>query len=212
MAVKGAGVENGSQARGTEPESDATSSDLTPIVGENLKRMRAARGLSLQKLAQASGVSRAMLGQIELGQSAPTINILWKIARALGVTFSALITSGDVSRSVVLPKNRAPVLTSHTGEFSSRALFPFDKPRTVELYELRLVPHGIEKADAHAPGTTENLVVTSGAVDISVAGKRHHLGTGDAVFFEADVPHVYENRDAVEAVMYLVMAYATKTV
>ena len=57
--------------------------DLAPVVGANLRRMRVKRGLSLERLARASGVSRAMLGQIELGQSAPTINVLWKIASAL---------------------------------------------------------------------------------------------------------------------------------
>src|SRR5579862_6217666 len=67
--------------------------DLTPEVGPNLRRMRVHRGLSLERLAHASGVSRAMLCQIELGQSAPTINVLWKIARALNVPFSALIRS-----------------------------------------------------------------------------------------------------------------------
>jgi mannose-6-phosphate isomerase-like protein (cupin superfamily) len=49
--------------------------DLAPVVGANLRRLRTDRGLSLEKLAQLSGVSRAMLGQIELAQSAPTINV-----------------------------------------------------------------------------------------------------------------------------------------
>ena len=49
------------------------STDLAPVVGGNLRRLRTRRGLSLERLAQSSGVSRAMLGQIELGQSAPTI-------------------------------------------------------------------------------------------------------------------------------------------
>jgi DNA-binding XRE family transcriptional regulator len=75
--------------------------DLAPIVGSNLRRLRTRRGLSLEKLSQLSGVSRAMLGQIELGQSAPTINVLWKIARALEVTFSALISSRTQSGVLV---------------------------------------------------------------------------------------------------------------
>src|SRR5438552_16590882 len=69
--------------------------DLAPVVGANLRRLRMRRGLSLEKLAQKSGVSRAMLGQIELGQSAPTINVLWKIARALDVTFATLIQARE---------------------------------------------------------------------------------------------------------------------
>src|SRR3954471_15921372 len=103
--------------------------DLTPVVGENLRRLRAQRGLSLEKLAQESGVSRAMLGQIELGQSAPTINVLWKIASALGVTFSALISTPTQGGAAVVRAAAARRITSGDGVFVSRALFPFDRPR-----------------------------------------------------------------------------------
>jgi transcriptional regulator with XRE-family HTH domain len=178
------------------------------VVGANLRRLRGQRGLSLERLSQLSGVSRAMLGQIELGQSAPTINVLWKIASALGVPFSALITARGAVGPHVLRAEGAKHLTSQDGAFSSRALFPFDEPRRVEFYELRLVPGGVERADAHNPGTTENLVVASGAVEIEVAGKKELLGPGDAIVFEADAPHVYRNRADGETLMYLVMTYA----
>ena len=114
------------------------STDLAPIVGKNLRRLRVQRGLSLERLAKASGVSRAMLGQVELGQSAPTINVLWKISRSLAVPFSALISTSGGSGTRVLRSAGAKKLTSHDGRFVSRALFPFDEPRRVEFYELRL--------------------------------------------------------------------------
>jgi len=182
--------------------------DLAPVVGTNLRRLRTRRGLSLERLAQVSGVSRAMLGQIELAQSAPTINVLWKIARALGVTFSALISARAESGVLVLRAAEAKVLTSKDRSFSSRALFPFDEPRRVEFYELRLTPGGVEDADAHPPGTGENLVVTQGSVEIDLAGDTHRLEVGDSILFEADAPHAYRNVGRGEAVMYLVMTYA----
>jgi transcriptional regulator with XRE-family HTH domain len=181
--------------------------DLTVVVGANLRRLRTERGLSLEKLAQASSVSRAMLGQIELGQSAPTINILWKIAQALDVAFSSLIAAPRAGETQVLRAGEARRLTSQDGAFSSRALFPLDQPRRVEFYELRLTPFGVERADAHAPGTMENLVVSQGAVEIELPSQRHVLGTGDAILFEAGTPHVYRNPAARPAVMYLVMTY-----
>lgn len=184
------------------------STDLAPVVGGNLRRLRTRRGLSLEKLAQISGVSRAMLGQIELGQSAPTINVLWKIARALEVTFSALISTRTQSGALVLRAAESKLLTSKDRSFSSRALFPFDEPRRVEFYELRLAAGAIEDADAHPPGTSENLVLTAGTVEIDVAGDTHRLDAGDSILFEADTPHAYRNVGKVEAVMYLVMTYA----
>ncbi len=193
---------------GVERAHPSVSSDLTPVVGANLRKLRVKRGLSLERLSKLSGVSRAMLGQIELGQSAPTINVLWKISVALGVPFSALISNRQGGSVAVLRADQAKKLTSHDGTFTSRALFPFDEPRRVEFYELRLAPHGVEHADAHAPGTVENLVVSQGTVEIEASGTRHVLGAGDAIVFEADRPHAYSNPAGVEAVMYLVMTYA----
>ncbi len=184
--------------------------DLTPVVGKNLKRFRAERGLSLERLAKASGVSRAMLGQIELGQSTPTINVLWKIARALGTPFSALITEHGAPGTVVLSFARARILRSQDGSFSSRALFPMDRPRNVEFYELRLAPLAVEHADPHPPGTSENLVVAAGTLEIALGAERFVLATGDAIVFDADLPHSYKNPGNAEVVMYLVMTYAQR--
>ena len=195
-------------ASGAASNSPDEATDLAPVVGGNLRRLRTKRGLSLERLAQLSGVSRAMLGQIELGQSAPTINVLWKIARALEVTFSALMSSRTQSGALVLRADQAKILSSKDRSFTSRALFPFDEPRRVEFYELRLGAGGIESADAHAPGTSENLVVSAGTVDIDVAGETHRLTAGDSILFEADAAHAYRNVGKVEAVMYLVMTYA----
>ena len=197
------------EARATpEPrEIAAGGKDLTPVVGGNLRRLRGQRGLSLERLSQLSGVSRAMLGQVELGQSAPTINVLWKISSALGVPFSALITARGAPGPHVLRAEQAKHLTSHDGAFSSRALFPFDEPRKVEFYELRLAGLAVEVAEPHSPGTVENLVVTSGALEIRVGDEHHRLAAGDAIQFEADVPHEYRNPGKQETVMYLVMTY-----
>jgi transcriptional regulator with XRE-family HTH domain len=190
----------------------AADSDLAPVVGTNLRNLRSRRGLSLEKLSQRSGVSRAMLSQIELGQSAPTINVLWKIARALDVTFATLIQTREVGATSVLKRADAKVLTNQAGTFSSRALFPFDGPRRAELYELRLAPRATEAADAHAPGTLENLVVAKGRLELQVdrgpQTERHVLDTGDAILFEADAPHSYINVEDEECIMFLVMTYA----
>lgn len=190
--------------RGAAPKSD----DLGIVVGENLRRMRARRNLSLDGLAKLSGVSRAMLNQIELGRSAPTINLVFKIARAFEVPFSALLTSAEPPTSKVLRAGESKVLKSASGTFSTRALFPADANRKVEFYELRLAPGAVEDAEAHAPGTTENLVVVEGALEVEIGDDARVLATGDAIMFEADRPHVYRNPSKSAALAYLVMTYA----
>lgn len=183
-------------------------SDLTAIVGANLRRLRVRRGLSLERLAQLSHVSRAMLSQIELHQSTPTINVVWRIASALGVPISALISARDGGSTAVLRASDSKILSSSGGAFRSRALFPFDTRRHVEFYELSLAAGAVENAHPHAPGTVENLVVAEGRLEVEIAGETHVLERGDALLFEADVVHSYRNTSGAAAVAYLVMTYA----
>jgi len=195
-----------------EPNGDAEaghlSVDLPAIVGRNLRRLRIRQGHSLERLAKHSGVSRAMLGQIETGKSAPTIGLLWKVATALGVPFANLIATDDAHHAQVFRRTDAKLLSSSQGQFTSRALFPYDSERQVEFYELRLAPLHREDADAHASGTRENLVVAKGAVEVTAGSERPLILTeGDAILFEADVPHSYRNLGIDEAVLFLVMTY-----
>jgi transcriptional regulator with XRE-family HTH domain len=189
-----------------KPESSATD-DVLESVACNLRHIRTRRGYSFERLAKLSGVSRAMLSQIELGKSAPTIGLLWKIARALEVPFASLIRSAGDHGTVVLRGSQSKRLSSADGSFTSRALFPFDSPRRVEFYELRVRPHGEERAEPHPSGTTENLVVVDGGIDIEIAGDVHRLRTDDAILFDADVPHLYRNPTGKEARLLLVMTY-----
>jgi transcriptional regulator with XRE-family HTH domain len=180
-------------------------------VGANLRGLRQREGLSLEKLAQRAGVSRAMLGQIELGHSVPTINVLWKIARALDVPFSRLLEDSDHAPTVLQRRRDSRVLSNQEGSFQSRALFPADAPRRAEFYELTIKPGATEQAEAHAKGTTENLVLTRGVAEIEIKGQRYVLAPGDSIFFTADAPHTYHNPSDVDpAVLYLVMTYATR--
>jgi len=196
---------NGSDERTTVADAPP---DLAVIVGENLRRLRTRQGHSLERLAKLSGVSRAMLSQIELGRSVPTISVLWKITHALGVPFAALTSPSAGTGTTVLRAARAKVLGSADGKFTSRALFPFVGERRVEFYELIVAPRSVEDADPHPPGTFENLVVHQGNVEIGVDNASYRLDAGDAIVFEADVPHSYRNVGDTQAVMYLVMTYA----
>lgn len=185
-----------------------TTDELSASTGRNLRRLRTRRGYSLDRLAKISGVSRAMLGQIETGKSSPTISILSKIAAALDVTCGSLITERADAAMTPLPRAKSKILSSSEGKFQTRALFPFESERKVEFYELRIAPHHAEVAEAHPHGTVENLVVTQGTVEI-IAGKLppHILGEGDAIVFDADVNHTYRNMTGTEAILYLVTTY-----
>ena len=160
--------------------------------------------MSLDDLASSSGVSRAALSQIETYKSTPTIGLLWKIAVGLGVPFAELV--GEARGAVsVLRRNDATVLRSLDGKLESRPLAPVGTTPLIELYELRLAPRSQHAADAR--GTSEVLVVLTGACRLHVDGESHDLAAGDSICFPADRPHTYENPAGSEARYMNLIAY-----
>ncbi|PWC38627.1 cupin domain-containing protein [Azospirillum sp. TSO22-1] len=193
----------------TAPRPDAPPLDdgLASVVAANVRSFRLRQGLSLDLLASLAGSDRATLEALEAGGGQPTIEALWKIAKALDVPFSSLLSSVGSGGTTVIRRAESSPLASDGGGFTSRALFPLEGERQVEFYELRLAPGAHEEADAHAAGTTENLLVSSGAVEVVTGDGAYRLWQGDAIQFDADASHAYRNVGEEEAVLYLVMTY-----
>ena len=191
---------------GATPGDDIGAAELGRQVADNLRQKRKARGMSLDDLASASGVSRAALSQIETYKSIPTLGLLWKIAVGLGVPFNELIgqTVGSVQ---VLRRGDAQVLRSVDGKLESRPLSPVGTTPLVEIYELRLAARSQHASEPHARGTHEVVIVLTGGLRLHVEGETHDLAAGDSICFPADRPHIYENPGGAEARYHNLIAY-----
>ncbi|QGM97787.1 helix-turn-helix domain-containing protein [Methylocystis parvus] len=192
-----------------EPEYRRPAADnaLAATVADRLKKLIAKNGRSFERLADLSGIDPKDLLGIERGAITPTINHLWRIAHALGIPFGSLVAAGTRDVRVIRSDQRHSV-ASHDGNFQTRPLFPYSGPRAAEFYEVVLAPHHRQSVEAHAPGTKENLVVSKGAVEVSIGREAPQtLEEGDAIDFLADVPHSYRNLGSVPAIVYLVMSY-----
>jgi XRE family transcriptional regulator, regulator of sulfur utilization len=172
--------------------------EMARRVADVLKRLRSERRLSLDDLASRSGVSRAALSQIEGARTNPTLAVLWKIAVGLDVPFHDLLGSHDEQSVRILRAGDTLPLKSGDGRMESRLLSPGGASTDVEVFDLRLQPRAVHKSDPHGKGTTETVVVLTGSLRLIVESSEYELGTGDSVFFRADVPHTYENRTARE--------------
>lgn len=167
--------------------------EINTRVAARVRRLRTAAGLSLEELAGRSGVSRAMLSQIESLKTNPTIAVLWKVAHGLGVAFSELLGPDEPPPSVRVSRARdARYLYSASRKYRSRPLLGNVPGHRVEIYELRLEAGAVENADAHPPGSLEQVIVGAGRLRLGVGEDAHDLGPGDAILFPADQPHRYE--------------------
>lgn len=208
-SVPGARPAAGRRARQRTPAvgDEIGAAELARRVADALRNFRRDRHLSLDDLSARSGVSRAALSQIEGGRTNPTLAVLWKIAVGLEIPFHDLLGSAPDEAVLVLRAGDTPPLRSSDGRTESRLLSPGGSTGDTEVYELRLQPKAVHKSDPHARGTTETVVVLTGALRL-VAGKAsYELSAGDSVFFRADVEHSYENRSTRETRIMDVIRY-----
>ena len=192
-----------------QSRADEGAAGLGRQVATRVRELRRARGMSLETLAQASGVSRAALSQIETCKSSPTLGVLWKIAAGFGVPFSELIGEQGSSVSVLRRADRQ-VLRSSDGRFESRPISPAGTSPQVELSELRLAARARHASEPHALGTREVLVVIAGELRLEVGVAGYDLRTGDSVVFAADQPHVYQNPGRSAAVCHDLILYGAR--
>jgi transcriptional regulator with XRE-family HTH domain len=180
--------------------------NLNQLIGENLKRVRADKALSLDALAKLTGVSKSMLGQIERGEVNPTISTMWRIANGLKVSFSSLVTRAQDSSETVARADTEP-LVEDGGKIRNYPVFPFDAERGFETYAVDIDPGGYLHADAHGAGTQEFITLLAGELTIRVGEEEHALGAGDSIRFKADVSHSYHNPGSATASMSMILHY-----
>lgn len=176
-------------------------------LGARVKDLRRERGFTLDELAGRSGVSRAMISKLERGEKNPTLVIAARLAEGLGVSLSRLAGVEERREVVVVPKERRTVLRDPETGFERQALSPTFAGRGVEFLR-NVVPEGSTSGDfpAHRKGVEEHIVVEKGELEATLGGERYLLREGDALYFEADVTHRFDNAGRGECAYYLVIS------
>ena len=145
-------------------------------IGEKLKSIRMARTLSLDDTAALTGVSKPMLGQIERGQSVPTVTTLWKIATGLKTPLSAFLEEPQTEYTVTGP-DEANVVLGDGGKMRAYPLFTYDPVRSVETFYIEFDPECRHSSDKHDEGVEEHIFVLRGTLRLVLGEEVPHTGT-----------------------------------
>jgi transcriptional regulator with XRE-family HTH domain len=177
-------------------------------LGARVKQLRAVRGWSLDALANASGVSRSMLSDIEREQANPTLAVTLRIAQAFGMALGELIEMPGATSAVTVIRADDHAYDYRSDKFCRiRTLSPLNLEKDVEFYGVQLQPGGALRSAPHFEGTREFLAVQKGQVRVESAGDAETLNPGDSASYRADVPHAIVNTGKGEAVLFLVDIY-----
>lgn len=175
------------------------------LVGRNLRRLRRQQGFSLEQLAAHSGVSRAMLGQVEQGKSIPSIKTLWQVAKALGVSVSWFLESThDESVLLLQPPVDSPLVLDE-GDAELRPLQQARDGHQEAFYELRLAPGGTVVLPVSSPVRRVNVAVSQGVLDVILEGQRHLVRPRESLQYESVEDLTWRNNGQVQVQAFVLV-------
>jgi transcriptional regulator with XRE-family HTH domain len=180
-----------------------------PMIGKNIQKLRSTRNLTLNVLSERSGVSKAMLSQIESNKVNPTVATVWKIARGLGVDLHDLLDPTDRPKRKFSVNRSEAIQELNTDEHgvTIQVFSPLEMAGDLEIYILKFEPHTALTSEPHAPHTEEFLTVTKGTITVTAGENATKLHKGDFLAYHADIAHTIANEEASHAVVHMVVRY-----
>lgn len=183
-----------------------------PAVGAKLQALRQAQKLSLDELSRRAGVSKSMLSQVERNLANPTVAVLWRLAKALGLELAEFLAEAPAAPAVpsieLLAEHATPTLRSPDGHCELKILGPIELAGRLEWYQLAMQAGGVLDSQPHEAGTREHLTVVSGQVLLRAGGSEQKLRPGETARYRADQPHAIRNVGKGAASVLLVVEYA----
>lgn len=180
--------------------------EISLKIGERLKEIRNTRQLTLDEVAELTGVSKPMLGQIERGQSSPTINILWKISTGLKIPLSFFCKQEETEYTVA-GLDEKNVIMEEDGGMRAYPLFPFDPVRNVEVFYIEFEAGVRHESLPHVAGVEEYVFMVHGTLKMVIGGKKVMLQEKQSIRFGADISHAYHNVSDKACAAYNVIFY-----
>ena len=178
------------------------------IIARNIKKFRLGKEFSLEQLAQLTGLTKGYLSKVERSDKAPPFSTLIKIAQALEIDISVLLSDeSDLPQDVrlcVVRKDEGKVGSARAKRFaySYRMLAHRKLGKNMEPY--LIMPAFEEKAVFSHEGE-EFMYVLEGTHEFIYDGKAYLLNKGDSIYFDSIVPHSGRSLGAKKAKVLAVM-------
>lgn len=166
---------------------------LSHNIAVNLKRIRKAKGMSLDVVAEQTGVSKSMLATIEKGDANPSVGVLGKIMSGLRIDLMDL-TQPPQEDSYLVDIHRISTTKEEKGQYKVWTCFPIADNRCMEIYRIDIEPGGVYESGSHGERTLEYIAIIEGEVTIRLENSVHTVGKDQFFRFASDQDHVYENR------------------
>jgi len=162
-------------------------------ISQRIRASREAAGLTLQELAQKCGVATSTIQKVEKEQMTPSVAVILKIARGLGVRLSELVAdAGDELEILHLRASERHPIGSPGKLVVERLSGDLFEP-ALETWRVTLHP-GYSSGRGTIQYEGEEVVVCErGVVTFRVGEREFALRAGDTLHFKASLPHAWRN-------------------
>lgn len=175
-------------------------------LGKKIRDLRLRRGLTVQQLAGATGLSKGFISQVENHRTSPSLATLNDLARALDTSAAYLVVEEDQVPCVIRAGQRSRVPAG--GNASRVEVLSAQPKRNLELIQVDLPP-GLEAGDhRHYHHGEQCLLCVEGQVRLTCGDHIIELAPGDSCHFDGRVPHAIENRGSTSARVLIAMTPA----
>ncbi len=162
-------------------------------IGEKIKKLRLARGLTQEELAERTDLSRSFISQLESDKTSPSIDTLEIILRALGTDLKHFFSDFEEEKIVFKKEERVPVYDLPEGvKLEYLMVGVEDKP--IDPMMLELEPGAVTEEEDYHEGTEFGYII-EGRIELFLDGNKYRLRKGDAFYFKADKKHYIKNPD-----------------
>lgn len=168
------------------------------IVGSKIKGLRESKNLSVEEIAERSGLSVEQIHSIENDQYLPSLGPLIKVARALGVRLGTFLDDNDALGPVVCraeDRERDASISFSNDAVEARqnmiyhSLAKQKAGRHMEPFIIEIKPDEIKDFQLSAHEGEEFIYVMSGEVEIAYGKETYTLHEGDSIFYDSIVKH-----------------------
>lgn len=175
-------------------------------LGRKIRDLRLRRGLTVQQLAEATGLSKGFISQVENGRTSPSLATLQDLARSLETSVAYLVVEEEQVPHVVRAGERPRMQVG--GNTSRVEVLSAQPRRNLELIEVQLPP-GVAAGDKrHYHHGEEVVLCLEGRVTLTCGEHVVVLEPGDACHFDGRVPHAIENAGETPARVIIAMTPA----
>lgn len=164
------------------------------MIGAQLQRLRAERGLSLRGLATQAEVSPTLLSQIERGVTEPSLATLRKLAAVFGESIAVLFAEESAPAVWQSRPGKRSILRGPHGSIEYERLTPGNG--RVEVLRTVLKPGQDTSAELWGHASLECAYVIAGELTVQVGETEYLVPAGESLTFEARQPHRYHNASA----------------